>query len=211
VNINLLCESKRLTKRRQDLTNPSLLLLPDRNRGGRGEMVLEAVLYQPENMSETNMQTSNFARSGSHPRAVAISRTRPPGWTGRAYEPLAPSWRLVQAAKSSAIDEGEYIRRYREEVLSKLDPGKVYADLGEDAVLLCWENSGAFCHRRLVAEWFEEELGGPVKKYTIFSLCYLGLCCCSQDSLFMCYLSCVMPSDFLEVSGPYRFAASYGP
>ena len=105
------------------------------------------------------MQTSNFARSGSHPRAVAISRTRPPGWTGRAYEPLAPSWRLVQAAKSSAIDEGEYIRRYREEVLSKLDPGKVYADLGEDAVLLCWENSGAFCHRRLVAEWFEEALG----------------------------------------------------
>ncbi|MGC9515592.1 hypothetical protein [Methanocrinis sp.] len=108
------------------------------------------------------MQTSNFARSGSHPRAVAISRTQPRGWTGRAYEPLAPTWRLVQAAKSGAIDEDEYIRRYREGVLSKLDPATVYADLGEDAILLCWERSGAFCHRRLVAKWFEEKLGVSV-------------------------------------------------
>ena len=44
--------------------------------------------------------------------------------------------------------------------LSKLDPATVYADLGEDAVLLCWEeNSGAFCHRRRVAEWLGETLG----------------------------------------------------
>jgi len=97
------------------------------------------------------MQTSNFARSGSDPKAVAISRTRPRGWTGRAYEPLAPPWRLLAEALSGEIDEEEYTRRYRSEVLSKLDPAAVYADLGEDAVLLCWENSGAFCHRRLVA------------------------------------------------------------
>jgi uncharacterized protein YeaO (DUF488 family) len=95
-------------------------------------------------------------------RAVAISRSQPRGWTGRVYEPLAPSWRLVQAAKSGAVDEDEYIRRYQEEVLSKLDPGRVFAELGEDAILLCWENSGAFCHRRLVAEWLEENLGVSV-------------------------------------------------
>jgi len=105
------------------------------------------------------MQTSHFSRSGSDPKAVAISRSQPQGWTGRVYEPLAPSWRLVQEAKSGAIDEDEYIRRYREEVLSKLDPARVYADIGEDAILLCWERPGAFCHRRLVAEWFEEKLG----------------------------------------------------
>ncbi len=105
-----------------------------------------------------DMQTSNFTRSGSHPKAVAISRSQPRGWTGRIFEPLAPSWRLVQEAKSGAIDDDEYIRRYREEVLSKLDPGRVYADLGDDAILLCWERPGAFCHRRLVAEWLEEKL-----------------------------------------------------
>jgi uncharacterized protein YeaO (DUF488 family) len=108
------------------------------------------------------MQTSNFARSGSDPKAVAISRSQPRGWAGRVFEALAPSWRLVQMAKSGAIDEDEYIRRYREEVLSKLDPARVYADLGDDAVLLCWERPGAFCHRRLVAEWFEEKLGVSV-------------------------------------------------
>ncbi|MDF0591721.1 DUF488 family protein, N3 subclade [Candidatus Methanocrinis natronophilus] len=108
------------------------------------------------------MQTSNFYRSGADPRAVAISRTQPKGWTGRIYGPLAPSWRLLQAAKRGEIDEAEYSRRYREEVLSRLDPAAVYADLGEDAVLLCWERAGAFCHRRLVAEWLEEELGVSV-------------------------------------------------
>ncbi|HOO53365.1 MAG TPA: hypothetical protein PLY09_08140 [Methanothrix sp.] len=110
------------------------------------------------------MQTSNFARSGSHPKAVAISRSQTRGWTGRVYEPLAPSWRLVQEAKSGAIDEDEYIQRYREEVLLKLDPARVYADLGEDAILICWERPGAFCHRRLVAEWFEEKLEVSVQE-----------------------------------------------
>lgn len=28
-----------------------------------------------------------------------------------------------------------------------------------DAILLCWEASGNFCHRRLVADWFKKELG----------------------------------------------------
>ena len=110
------------------------------------------------------MQTSNFARSGSHPKAVAISRSQTRGWTGRVYELLAPSWRLVQEAKSGAIDEDEYIQRYREEVLLKLDPARVYADLGEDAILICWERPGAFCHRRLVAEWFEEKLEVSVQE-----------------------------------------------
>ena len=108
------------------------------------------------------MNTSSFSRSGSHLRAVAISRTRPRGWTGRIYEPLAPSWHLLAEALSGEIDEAEYSRRYREEVLSKLDPAAVRADLGEDAVLLCWERAGAFCHRRLVAEWLEEGLGVSV-------------------------------------------------
>lgn len=115
------------------------------------------------------MQTSNFSRSGSDPRAVAISRSQPRGWTGRIFEPLAPSWRLVQEAKSGAIDDDEYIRRYRAEVLSKLEPGRVFADLGDDAILLCWERPGAFCHRRLVAEWLEVDLGISVPEVGVGS------------------------------------------
>jgi hypothetical protein len=43
--------------------------------------------------------------------------------------------------------------------LAALDPVKVYAELGEDAVLLCFCDVGVFCHRRIVAEWFEFHLG----------------------------------------------------
>ena len=80
------------------------------------------------------METSNFSESGSDPRAVAISRSRPRGWNGRVYEKLAPSWALIRLA---TLSEAEYTRRYNEEVLSKLDAGEVYGELGKDAILLC--------------------------------------------------------------------------
>ena len=61
-----------------------------------------------------------------------------------------------------------YTRRYQAEVLDKLDPVAVVMDLDRlcylpegpvEAILLCWEPPGAFCHRRLVAEWLERSLG----------------------------------------------------
>jgi len=51
----------------------------------------------------------------------------------------------------------EYVPLY-EEILSKLDPEDVWKELGSDAVLLCYEAPGKFCHRRLAAEWLEREL-----------------------------------------------------
>jgi len=86
--------------------------------------------------------------------AVAISQGIPEWYKGRVYKDLAPSWNLVKIK-----DAEEYTRRYKEEVLNRLDPKKVYKDLGDDAILLCWEKPGEFCHRRLVAEWLEETLG----------------------------------------------------
>ena len=68
----------------------------------------------------------------------------------------APSRALIRLAK---LSEAEYTRRYNEEVLSKLDAEEVYDEQGKDAILLCWEIPGTFCHRRLVAGWLEEALG----------------------------------------------------
>ena len=99
------------------------------------------------------MQTSYFARSSKDPNAVAISQGIPRFYKGRRYMPLAPSWELVKIE-----DEALYRRVYHEQVLAKLDPLQVRKDLGEDAVLLCWEAAGKFCHRRVVAEWLEKEL-----------------------------------------------------
>jgi uncharacterized protein YeaO (DUF488 family) len=61
-------------------------------------------------------------------------------------------------------DWDEYRRRYREEVLSMLDPDEVLRDLGvdgsgHDIVLLCFEKERTHCHRGLVAAWFFETKG----------------------------------------------------
>jgi hypothetical protein len=103
---------------------------------------------------ETGVKTSYFSSKLWYDKnAVAISQGVPGWYKGRVYKSLAPSWELVRIK-----DTEEYTRRYREEVLNRLDPKKVYKDLG-DAILLCWEKPGEFCHRRLVAEWLEETLG----------------------------------------------------
>ena len=50
-------------------------------------------------------------------------------------------------------------------VLSKLNPQQVFDELGDNAVLLCYEkyanieNGTTFCHRRMVAKWLEQNLG----------------------------------------------------
>ncbi|MBN1663497.1 MAG: hypothetical protein JW943_07855 [Deltaproteobacteria bacterium] len=99
------------------------------------------------------MQTSYFSKSATLPNAVAISQGVPKWFKGKTYKALAPSWALI-----SIKDEVIYTREYHLQVLSKLDPKKVFSDLGEDAVLLCWEAPDKFCHRRLVAKWLEENL-----------------------------------------------------
>jgi len=63
------------------------------------------------------------------------------------------------------VDEAAYAIEYQRDVLCKLDAAKVVEDLGSDAVLLCWEAPGKFCHRRLVAAWLEEALGIEVPEY----------------------------------------------
>ena len=105
------------------------------------------------------MQTSNFKISGKNPDAVAISRGIPRYWKGKRYIALAPSRELMKVE-----DEREYTERYKREVLSTLSPQQVYNDLGDDAILLCWEPPGEFCHRRLVAEWLEENLKIEIKE-----------------------------------------------
>lgn len=96
--------------------------------------------------------TSNFAKSSGDPRAVAICRTVPRWYKGARYVQLAPSSNLMRIS-----DQEEYTRRYRDEVLSHLDPYLVANELGEGAVMLCYEPSTKFCHRQVVAEWLRAE------------------------------------------------------
>ena len=80
-------------------------------------------------------------------------------WGGPKYAPLFPTWEMVNCE-----DKETYEKMYRDQILSKLDPLKVYNDLGENAILLCHESIAriekgeTFCHRHMVARWLEEEL-----------------------------------------------------
>ena len=107
------------------------------------------------------MNTSYFAKSSTHPEAVSIAAKAPKGYKGREYKALAPKYWFFKKYKEDG-DSVFYTEQYRKEVLDQLDPKKVYEELGENAVLLCWEGKGKFCHRRLVADWFKEKLNTEV-------------------------------------------------
>jgi len=61
--------------------------------------------------------TSCFAKNARAPGAVSIARFPPKWYTGARYLPLAPKPEMLKIQ-----DWNEYRRRYREEILSVLDP-----------------------------------------------------------------------------------------
>jgi len=108
------------------------------------------------------MKTSSyFTYTGEGRIAISrgIPRQTPAGY--RIYRQLAPgSW-------FNSVAYTEYRRRFFDQ-LSALNPSSVWSDLHElsgesEPVLLCYErppfSKTNFCHRRMVAEWFEKELG----------------------------------------------------
>jgi len=114
------------------------------------------------------MKTSYFEKASKFPSAVSIAGRAPTNYRGLEYKILAPKYWFFKKYKDpndkNFMDKAFYIRNYYVEVLDKLDPKKVYEELGEDAILLCWEKPGEFCHRQLVAEWLMKHLGIEIKE-----------------------------------------------
>lgn len=104
------------------------------------------------------MHTSYYAKSAKHPNAVSIAGRCPAWYLGRQYKKLAPTLAIFKKYKEDG-DEKYYTEHYYKEVLSKLDPKKVYETLGENSILLCYETPDKFCHRHLVAQWLMDQLG----------------------------------------------------
>lgn len=119
------------------------------------------------------MKTSSFYLYSGHGR-VSIARTAPRRVVAgfKIYRALAPGTWLFDTAYK---DYTTYRELYFHEILAPLDPQKVWNDLhalaGEhEPVLLCHEHllkAGDWCHRRMVAEWFEEKLGIEVAEIII--------------------------------------------
>lgn len=83
--------------------------------------------------------------------------------TKHEYKKLAPKYWFFKKYKIDG-DENFYTEQFYKEVLSKLNPKDVLDELGDDAVLLCWESPEKFCHRHIVADWLEKNLDIEVKE-----------------------------------------------
>jgi|SRR5579859_5943596 len=103
------------------------------------------------------ISTSNFAVAKNDPRAVAICQGVPWWFKGRRMLELAPTRAMLDDVKATGDTKrfDEAMRR----ILDKLDAAEIVKELGTDAILLCWESAGVRCHRRLVADWIQRELG----------------------------------------------------
>ena len=75
---------------------------------------------------------------------------------------LAPTKEMIQLASEGKTNE--FASSYNEQILSWLDPKKVYSEL-DGCILLSCEKSGRFSHRKLVAEWLEQATGNKVLEF----------------------------------------------
>jgi hypothetical protein len=93
-----------------------------------------------------------------HRQKATVWRSWNYAYTGREYHDLFPSEGLVKDLHENKISPMAAKGRYYRETLSHLDPARVVEELGNDAILLCHEPPGEFCHRRAVAEWLQDAL-----------------------------------------------------
>lgn len=105
------------------------------------------------------MRTSYFSKANeltaSGEKNLVSIAGKSPGWYGgREYGTLAPKYEWWKQWHDGNLTNDEYVALYKKTTLDKLNPQEVADELGNDAILLCWEASGKFCHRHIVAEWF---------------------------------------------------------
>ena len=97
---------------------------------------------------------------------VSIARTQPCK-DGKPYHKelvdfRPPTW-ILSGYKDGSITEREFTHYYKNIVLRGYNPIK-WGERLQGKVLLCWEKSGTFCHRHIVADWLEKA-GFEVKEW----------------------------------------------
>ena len=87
------------------------------------------------------------------------------------YKSLAPNWKLIENLNKKKITEDQFIKSYEDQLVS-LSANKVYEDLvnlvsGFEPIIMTSISKKKFCHRHLVAEWLENELGIIIEEYKL--------------------------------------------
>lgn len=117
------------------------------------------------------MLTGYFARLKDYQKInltpISIAAKAPIWYKGSEYKKLAPKWSFYSEWKNGSHkgDNDYYIKHFKEEILDNLDPEQVLKELEgfsgvseDNIILLCYEKSGTFCHRHLVADWLNQNI-----------------------------------------------------
>lgn len=103
---------------------------------------------------------SYFEPNCHHGAKISVSRSVPQGFKIDGKLPfLAPSSPLHKDWKAKRLDESTYAERYRTQILKNWSQVKQWLEglqPSEHITLLCWEQSGIFCHRYLIAKLIEK-------------------------------------------------------
>ena len=112
--------------------------------------------------------TSYFAKLKSLPDniiPISICGKAPDWYKGLQYKKLAPKYGFFMKWKENH-DNDYYIKCFNEQVLDKLHPYTVLFEIKDlldknsiqsnDVCLICYEKPNDFCHRHLVADWFNK-------------------------------------------------------
>ena len=104
--------------------------------------------------------------------AISKNCGKDANYQGKCYHQLAPKlsfWKIWHdnIGKISEEDNNRYyVQEYWNQVLSNLDPETIYREL-DYSILLCYEPNTEFCHRHIVAAWFEILLGVKVPEVKV--------------------------------------------
>lgn len=121
------------------------------------------------------ISTSSYSAcnlNGYRTYSISGDRGKNSNYQGECCSDLAPKlsfWKKWHNNIGKISDEENnryYVREYWNQVLSKLDPQEIYDKL-DYSILLCYESNLDFCHRHLVAAWFEILLGVKVPEIVI--------------------------------------------
>ena len=112
------------------------------------------------------IMTSNYNNCITE-NGVSISEDRGNsiGFKGRFLPIFAPKkgfcdiWHNNIGKVSEEENTKYYVKEYYNQVLSQLDPNNMLKIIPDGSILLCYEDNNEFCHRHLVAFWFELFLG----------------------------------------------------
>lgn len=114
--------------------------------------------------------TSYFAKLKSLPDniiPISICGKAPDWYKGLQYKKLAPKYNFFMEWKKNHNND-YYIEHFQKEVLDLLDPFDVIREIEDKIIadriilspinfaLICYEKPSDFCHRHLVADWFNK-------------------------------------------------------